>query len=142
MLEEEITSEVRTFPAGKYYVGDPCYVIGDHHHDTDWEDLGISTGWFGCDPDIPHPNFDDGLFEFNGHKCFAYHTAYGDGLYTFGRMTFGVDAGLLSVIPVEAIKEDKLSGMTLGEVIEFKIPFKVWYENGVFYFGHVEIDTN
>ena len=145
MKGEEITSEVRTFPAGEYYVGDPCYVIGDNDNpnDTDWEDLGISTGWFGCDPDIPHPNWDDGLFEYNGYKCFAYHTAYGDGTYTFGRMTFGVDAGLLSVIPMEAVNAGRITDAhLLGHVVEFKIPFKVWYEDGTFYFGHIEIDTN
>jgi len=133
-------TKVHEFPPGRYYVGDPCYVIDN----TDWDILGENTAWFGCDPDkLPVSNYNDGVFEFNGHKCFAYHTQWGDGVYTFGRMEFGVDAGLLSVIPVEAIKDDQFENAEgLGKIFEFKVPFKVWYEEGIFYFGHVRIDTN
>jgi len=63
-------------PAGRYYIGDPCYVFGDN-----WGRF-LDT-------------FDAGKTEFDGLKFAACHTAYGDG--KFGG--FPVDAGMLAMIP-------------------------------------------
>lgn len=119
-----------TFPAGKYYIGDPCYVINPH---SEWIRLLERTNYLG-----------DGDFTYRKHKCHASGTAYGDGVYAdnIGNH-YGVDAGLLSIIHIDAIKKPDLKEMKrLGAVIDFEDEFRVYSNNGVFHFGHIQIDTN
>ena len=89
---------------GEYYIGDPCYVFPNH---SDWDDV--------CDEMFGEEEYDFNdreqlrLFEINGIKSFWFGTAYGDGeypLYVNNSMvdTLGVDAGMLSLIPIEIIK--------------------------------------
>jgi hypothetical protein len=77
-----------TFPAGKYYIGDLCYVLDDEHYDA-----AVCDG-------------DDG-FQTNGtHTIGYFSTAYGDGCYrgTNGK-NYGVDAGIIGIVPAEIIKK-------------------------------------
>ena len=129
-----------SFPPGKYYIGDPCYVINGE----DWEQLGAETGWFGCEEGTLENGYVDGIFKFKGATCFTHGTAYGDGTYYGGNHEFSVDAGLLSIIPYSAItgEEELREAEHLGAVIEFHDNFYVWYEDGKFYFGHIRINTN
>lgn len=122
-------------PAGKYYIGDPCYVVPNNL----WGKLIDSTGCFGLNLENVE-NWNDGKFFYRGLPCFVNGTAYGDGVYYDGNGTkYGVDAGLLGIMPVEVCKK---SGLKLGRVVEISEPFEVWEDDGIFHFGHVRIDTN
>jgi hypothetical protein len=114
-----------TFPAGRYYIGDPCYVLAEN----DW---------------LPHegPNYDEGLFTYKGKHCFADGTAYGDGCYRDNRRnSYPVDAGLIGILPEEVCIFPPNAYMEYT-VLEFKREFEVWSNAGVFYFGTLIIDTN
>jgi hypothetical protein len=115
------------FPAGKYYIGDPCYVF---NHEN-WLSLLEKTGYF---EEIRE-------FEYKGKKAYADSTAYGDGQYrdNFGDL-YGVDAGLIGIMPIEVIDCD-LCELSDGKIVEFTEDFKVSSNNGLFIFGKIIIDT-
>lgn len=77
-------------PAGKYWLGDPCYVIKSEM----WMDWLESCNYLnerhlvGETPD--------------GHFAIGFNTASGDGLYNdqFG-FAYGVDAGLIGLVAYE-----------------------------------------
>ena len=87
-----------TLPAGKYFIGDPCYVFSNDDDNTDWHDV------------IELNTFDDPEFTamLDGSPLAAYGTMYGDGVYG-AKMTgplslrkrlsgmYPVDAGLIGV---------------------------------------------
>jgi len=111
------------FKAGKYYVGDLCYVISDEN----WIPLLERTNYL-----------TDGEFEYNGMRAYADGTANGDGtFYDNYNREYGVDAGLIGIMPVEAI-DNESNG---GNIIEFENDFEVWSEEGLFRFGNITIDT-
>lgn len=128
------------FPAGSYWIGDPCYVVKDEN----WGKLLDETACFGL-PEVGKPTgyFDDGLFHYNGETCFAQSTAYGDGTYALKDRngvvegTIPVDAGLISIMPIYARDE-----MGSGVILSFDAPFGVWERNGVFHFGSYKVNTN
>ncbi len=114
-------------PAGKYFIGDPCYVFNDDTWDTLCEKHldAMSTGE---------------IFEFNGHQVWSHSTAYGDGVYgDQNGAEYGVDAGLLGIVPIALIEDP--AGEELGTMIEFQRSVVVSYENGTFYIGHITIKT-
>jgi len=119
---------------GKYYIGDPCYIF-----DKSWDKILDDTD-----------HFNDGkIVTLFGKECIAGSTAHGDGVYldNYNR-EYAVDAGLVGAIPVCLIFVDKC--YTLKEInknkemhiINFKEDFEVSIEDGVFYFGHIIIDTD
>lgn len=72
-----------------FYIGDPCYVLGDKEYYGNW---GNSH------------DFDDGLIESDNGTWFVHSTAYGDGDYRDSNgMSYGVDSGTLAVIPLEVV---------------------------------------
>lgn len=116
-------------PAGKYYVGDLCYVM----HDV-WDEF--------CDITIENHNVLDGIFALSDKRLFAtFCTMYGDGTYrdNYGRM-YSVDAGLIGCIRVEDIKDPE-AHMDGGHVIEFKEDFEVDSVDGEIMFGNIYINT-
>jgi hypothetical protein len=123
-------------PAGRYFVGDLCYVMHD-----EWDEF--------CDITIDGTNCKDGEFQLkDGRKFAAYGTAYGDGSY-IARMhgqaigECGVDAGLIGCIRVEDIKDTTYDNLEeLGVIVEFDEPFATSEEGGIIYIGHVAINTN
>jgi hypothetical protein len=80
----------RVFPAGKYYIGDPCFVLDDEHYNSTV-----------CDGE-------EGFHTNATHTIGYFSTAYGDGCYrgTNGQ-SYGVDAGIIGIVPAELIKPDK-----------------------------------
>lgn len=119
-----------TFPAGKYYVGDPCYAVADEN----WSKLIDETGCFGLDMsiNIPLDVFDDGLFLYNGKNCFIGSTKYGDGSYRdINGLEYLVDSGSLGVMPFDACDGDSMRG---GQVLEFDNEFDVWEHDGNLHF--------
>ena len=127
-----------TMPAGRYYVGDLCYVMSDE----EWKQF--------CKITLTGEKVLDGEFEMpDGRRFASYSTAYGDGVYydEYGH-TFSVDAGLIGCILESDIKEPLDNILDLGAIIDFNTPFvtsggrgeKDW--DGVIQFGTVMIETD
>jgi hypothetical protein len=126
-------------PAGKYYVGDLCYVMTD----GEWEEF--------CSLTIKNNQCLDGEFQFKDGRRFAtYGTKWGDGEYydQYGH-TYSVDAGLIGCILVDDIRANKYDNLLkLGAIMEFKTDFVTgggredggWH--GTIQFGHVAIETD
>jgi hypothetical protein len=115
--------------AGKYYVGDLCYVLGDR-----WDEV--------CDLIIVDHKCLDGEFELkDGTKFAIYGTAYGDGVYPDQNGNeYPVDSGSIGCVLVDQITEGQLD-ITLGNIFDFKESFTTDSEDGVIMIGDVEIDT-
>ena len=122
--------------AGKYYVGDLCYVM----HDV-WDEF--------CDITISGHECLEGEFELKDGRRFAtYSTKYGDGLYpsNIGSM-FSVDAGLIGCIRVEDIRDPEATEtymQELGAIVEFGTDFVTEGDrrgSGIIQFGRVIIET-
>lgn len=118
---------------GKYYVGDPCYIFN-----KSWNKVLDDTNYFK----------NNEIVKVFGKECIVGSTAYGDGTYTdnYGR-DYNVDSGLIGVLPVSLISEDKKYTLKQIEnhkgmhIIEFKEDFEVSISVGVFVFGAIIIDT-
>jgi hypothetical protein len=121
-----------TMPAGRYYVGDLCYVMH-----PEWDEF--------CELTIKGEQCLDGEFTLKDGRRFAtVGTAYGDGTYYSNIGTeHPVDAGLIGCIRVEDIRDDQYNNIEeLGAIVEFKEPFEVQkIGQGLLRFGHVEIET-
>lgn len=124
---------------GKYLVIDPCYVFDD-----DW---GVI-----CDAlsDMDNRNENSLVMEYNNYKVYMFNTAYGDGEYpvfvnntTIGHC--GVDAGLLSFIPIRLI--DEMGGKSgLGTMVELQSDSRIsgdgdWGRGGDVSVGNVYVCT-
>ena len=128
-----------TMPAGKYYVGDLCYVMDS----DEWQQV--------CSIIIKDNQCLDGEFELSDGRWFAiYGTAYCDGEYydQYGH-TYSVDAGSIGCILMSDIRANKYDNLLdLGAILEFAEPFETaggrgsanW--DGVIKIGHVEIATS
>lgn len=126
-------------PAGKYYVGDLCYVMTDKEWDTF------------CSITIKGNECLDGEFEMpDGRKFATYGTAWGDGEYKdqYGNR-YCVDAGLIGCIRMEDIRAEKYENIeSLGAVHTFDTDFVTgggrghadWH--GTIQFGRVAIETD
>lgn len=118
-------------PAGKYYVGDLCYVMHPQ-----WDEF--------CDITIKDKECYDGEFNLkNGVKFASYGTAWGDGVYfdQEGR-EYGVDAGLIGCILLSDIDDPEANPEDCGQIIDFETPFETSYSEGVIYIGHIKINTD
>jgi hypothetical protein len=115
--------------AGKYYVGDLCYVLGDR-----WTEV--------CDLIIVDHNCLDGEFELkDGTKFAIYGTAYGDGVYPDQHGNgYPVDSGSIGCVLVDDITEGHLE-ITLGNTFDFEEDFETSEEDGIIRIGEIEIDT-
>jgi hypothetical protein len=127
------------FPAGEYYIGDPCYIIPDE----DWDCVLKTTNFFGS-TEVGGTDFDDGLYHWNGRTCFTAFTKHGDGCYgnRKGDAMVGVDSGTIGIIPFK--KEDEIEGLFYPYALlrTFGKKFLVWEEDGIFHFGSkVKINT-
>lgn len=112
--------------AGTYYIGDPCYVIGD---DKDWLDF------------LDRMDSARGeAFEYRDETCWVGDTKWGDGVYfdNFDN-NYPVDAGLIGVIPMGVVDDHK--GSDFGNIAVFKEDFTIEYHDGKFNIGGVEINT-
>ena len=121
-----------TMPAGKYYVGDLCYVMHD-----EWDEF--------CSLTINGHNVLDGEFNLKDGRRFAtYTTKYGDGNY-FDQdgKSYDVDAGLIGCVALEDINfDDKSNFVAGGRVVEFTKDFTTFSAGGVITIGNISIDTD
>ena len=129
-------------PAGKYWIGDPCYVFPHNGPmENKWNEL-IDEVIFS---ENPYCELDGGEI-----KVWAALTAYGSGVYLGSNdKMFYVDDGLnsaclLGIVPLETVKYFDRTDINLDELglfIEFKEPFVVKSRGGQFQFGNIVIDT-
>lgn len=131
MMRIKATEFVVEVPAGKYFMGDPCYAVPD----KEWIPLLESCDYFNS---TPIGKMSD------GREVLGFSTAYGDGTYhdQYGN-EFGVDAGMIGLVPVteKEIKKNKQL-VELGTIIDVKFPMTCSCRNGFLTFGKYCIDTN
>jgi len=126
-----------TMPAGKYYIGDLCYVMTDE----EWGQVCALTapkmGTWGKST--------QGEFELaDGRRFACYDTKWGDGTYydELGH-SYSVDAGIIGCILLEDIKANKYDNLLdLGAIVEFDEPFVTSEHTGLIQFGYIIIETN
>jgi hypothetical protein len=131
------TTDSITLPAGKYYIGDLCYVFEDEEWDNFFSDTLNQ-------PDEGQHRFaiTNGGFEVNGKKLWYHGTAYGDGGYPDQNgHIYSVDAGLIGVLPFELVVHKYENLYRLGNVVEYDYDFECSYEDGTFYIGPLRIPT-
>ena len=124
-----------TMPAGKYYIGDLCYVMHDEWNECC--DLFFPPGEMGRSV--------EGEFTLKDGRRFAsFGTAYGDGTYRSNIGTnHAVDSGSIGCIRMEDIRDNTYDNIErLGAIVEFDQPFEVSEDAGLIVFGHVQIETN
>jgi hypothetical protein len=112
--------------AGKYVLGDPCYVVPD----LDWQDLLKSCEYF-----------EQPIGEIHGHQVLGFSTRWGDGTYADNQHRhYPVDAGLIGLVPIEyAIGIDP----ELSHVVEFKNSTTcIRTSDGILTFGDIVINTD
>ena len=129
----EKTMHTAIFPAGEYYIGDLCYVMGN-----EWDEV----------VDLMFPtesrDVEGELTLADGRKFFYGSTAYGDGSYGDNRGgKYPVDAGNIGIIATNDITEaDKEQSLQCGTVYTFDEPFECYSNAGLFKFGNsIVIDT-
>ena len=117
--------------AGKYYVGDLCYVMH-----PEWDEF--------CALTCSGHNVLDGEFNLKDGRRFAtFTTRWGDGTYRDDQgRSYGVDAGLIGCIAVEDITPSELENLTDGHVVEFVKDFTTFSAGGVITIGNIVIDTD
>lgn len=123
------------FPAGKYYVGDLCYVMHEKWDEV-CEVMFAGRTDHGCN---------QGELKLkDGTRFVSFNTAHGDGGYYDNRgREYSVDAGLIGLIALDKIdltNNDNDAGG--GQIVEFKMPFDCASEDGMLRFGNVMIDTD
>ena len=125
---EQIFTKV---PAGKYFLGDPCYCFED--------------SWSGIVDQLYEKDRNGYTAEINGKTILCFNTAYGDGGYydsNHPETEFSVDAGLIGLTPVELIETSIDYVKDLGTFVEFtEETICESHENGTLRFGDWFIDT-
>lgn len=114
-------------PAGEYYIGDLCYVLGDEIYDKVFGGQGYEMGLY--------------TQEGTGNFFFVDHTAYGDGLYiSSDDREFAVDAAIIGITPVSCMAKNDGG----GQIYSFKDPVECIFKNGCFTFvsGYNQVVIN
>lgn len=122
---------------GRYFIGDPCYVINNISKDRDevWDRY--------CNYIFKFPESNVFVDPVMNVTIVAEGTAYGDGLYDGKHRKYGVDAGLLGVATVAHCTEEELKRLEkLGFLYDFVHGPVVSETAGIItiYDGEVEIE--
>lgn len=108
-----------------FYIGDVCYVLDSKSYYEVWGEKY---------------DYQDGKIPTDNNSFLVHGTAYGDGEYfdQYGH-SYGVDAGVIGVVPEELISKEKLEEYkkynhtidTLGRYVEGKTA-EMYYQDGEF----------
>ena len=124
---------MKRLKAGKYFVGDPCYVIPEDRW-LEYLDLMKKSALY------KETGGNQALFEMDGHQVWVASTMYGDGEYPGSDgYHYPVDAGLIGVTPIELCKLDQFTD-ECGRTIEVN-GLGVDEEGGTIYIGSIAIPT-
>ena len=123
--------------AGRYYIGDLCYVMGDH-----WNEI--------CDLTIDEKSgtVKNGVFTMKNGIIFAmYHTVYGDGTYRdYEGREYLVDSGSIGAVLINDLDPDVLKNVVEikgnGHIIRFPEDFRSYMFEGEISFGRIYIQTD
>jgi hypothetical protein len=125
--------KVRFAPAGKYFIGDPCYGVPDEK----WSDVLDNTGFLGLYEEGSSNRLEKcdqaGIWQVDGAYVLAAPTAYGDGSYPGSDgFDYGVDAGMLGAVQLDwALEGNTIERLKqLGTIVEFKTPVGIYYKEG------------
>ena len=124
---------MNTMPAGRYYVGDLCYVMHDAW--TEAVDLMFPSAAEG------YKSVEGVLTLKDGRQFAIFSTSYGDGVYydQWGK-DYGVDAGSIGCILQKDIKDDT-ANIGLGNIVDFDQDFVVSSDGETLKFGDIIIHT-
>jgi len=119
-----------TMPAGKYWVGDLCYVMENH-----WDEVCLVT--------VEDGECLEGEFSLASDVRFAmYRRAHDDmGYLQKNDYEYSVDSGTIGCVRVEDI-DDPRAEYERGSAHEFSEDFETGSEGGVVRFGDVSVNTN
>lgn len=127
-------------PAGRYWVGDLCYVMQDPT-DTIWQEFCNLT----C---LPNGEVRDGKTTLaNGLTVWAATTMFGDGTYRdYEGYRYPVDAGLIGCVDLDELTnklhQPTADDLKLGRIVVMDKPFRCERdEDGTFFIGDVTIET-
>ena len=124
--------DMKTFnlQADTYFVGDPCYAFS---HDTNTWDLICNY--------LGHKSDAYAVPVKNGYVHFG-NTYIGDGSYQGSDgVEYGVDAGLIGVVPIDLVEVSEEELKELGSIKTFDAPFTFSWKDGIFYIADIKIDT-
>jgi hypothetical protein len=125
-------------PAGKYFIGDPCYAVPDE----DWSDVLDATGMLGLYASETYGSPGDkedqaGAYKytdkFGDHWILSAPTEFGDGTYIGSDgEEYGVDAGILGAVSLELAlrKSTEEELKRLGSIVEFTSAVRISYYKG------------
>lgn len=116
---------------GKYYIGDPSYVLPDKYYTGIW---GNEYG------------YENGKLNINGYDIIIHSTHYGDGDYKDTRdRIYTVDCGAIGLIPIELYKDNIDAQPKHGHIFEFTEEINFIYDAGLIYIRSgkkfISIDT-
>lgn len=126
-----ITSNSVKVPAGKYWLGDPCYVI----ESNDWSKV--------CEAFYADENQGKSVVQvdLNGNTVVLCQTAWGDGEYLSSKgHILPVDSGTIGLVSLAYDPEFK-SNFDLCSEVEFTVDTKVDNFDGIMFFGTIRVDT-
>lgn len=117
-------SEKITIPSGKYWLGDPCYVI---NNPEEWTHVCHETF-----KDLEEPvSIENGIVVLFG-------TSYGDGEYfDNNKRQILVDSGTIGLVSFE----HNPKGSKNSHLVEFKEEMECFASNGILVFGTITVDT-
>jgi len=123
-------------PAGKYYVGDLCYVFSDE----EWQEI--------CSLIFPNKNsrMVEGCLTLKSGKQFViYSTKYGDGTYEDqAGNEYSVDSGTIGCTLISNLDPEVVQRITkteLGQIHDFESSFGTTNDKGILIFGNILVDT-
>jgi hypothetical protein len=121
-------------PAGRYYIGDPCYSIADNH----WGQWLTNAGLDNEDD----TNMLTGTIV-DSFDAYAFNTAHGDGTYLDqnGR-EYDVDAGLIGLVPLSYLEANNVEIEKDWTFVTFDRPTECISFSGILCFGNITIRTD
>lgn len=126
-------------PAGRYFLGDPCYAVPDNA--GQWDTLLDSCGHFGLD-DGPQSSPVGTVL---GHQVLGFPTAHGDGAY-FDQdgNEYPVDAGLIGLTPEVLYRqvEDQDWLRKAGMIVDLAEETLCTTDGSLLVFGTHQINTD
>lgn len=123
---------------GKYYIGDPCYIVKDESWDSFCDLL------YG---EEDHGNLVLNKIKLQDAEILVGNTYYGDGVYysSYPNLKILVDSGLIGLIKISEMETSIIDSEKLKNheknIVEFHHSFECSLNEGVFNFGEYSIDT-
>ena len=123
-----MNNDIVTIPAGRYFLGDPCYCFG-----KSWGEVLNETNFF-----------QNETHEFRDFPIVAFGTAHGDGEYFDQKGNrFPVDAGLIGLVHENLIETKDPNWLSKAGIwVESVGETECWKDGGDLNFGDICIETD